>query len=106
MIDRTIDELIKEIKSLDYYDIQRHFDPGNDGGCPCFWCDLKVEGKKIEIHGHCWRTCQECAFNGLHVTGALSVPKLTRIAKAFKSKLDKQKWYSKYDLVIKSTLKK
>ncbi|GEM_PF-3282544 len=109
----TINDLIKEVESLDEWDVQKHFDKDYDGGCPCFWSRRKVDGRMIEIHGHCWRTTGDgirgscnCAYNGLHVTGKLPRKDLMKIARAFKKKLDKQEWYSPYDLVVKSTLKR
>jgi len=101
----TTEELINKVKKMDY---PQELDKSYEGSCPCFWYKPIIDGRKIEIHGHCWRTnidgCN-CSFNGLHITGSLSVAKLTKIAKTFKKQLDKQNWYSSYQLVIKSTLK-
>ena len=98
----TIQELIDKVKTMDY---PQQLDKGYGGECPCFWYYPIINGKRIEIHGHCWRTCKKCAYNGLHISGKLPLTALTRIAKAFKVKLDRQKWHGDYDLVIKSTLK-
>jgi len=99
-----IKELLKEIKSVENcFEIQRHFSKEYEGGCPCFDCELIVNGVTVSVNGHCWRVCKECAYNGLHITGALPEKDLLKIGKAFKRQLDKQKWYSKYELIIKST---
>lgn len=98
-----IEYLINKVSKMDY---PQKLSKEYDGGCPCFYYYPIVDGVKIEIHGHCWRTCQECAYNGLHITGKLPRKDLMKIAKVFKKQLDAQEWYSPYELVVKSLLKK
>jgi hypothetical protein len=100
----TKEELIKKVKDLDY---PQQLDKGYEGSCPCFWYHPTIDGKRVSIHGHCWRTTGDnmvgsckCAYNGLHITGKLPEKDLLEIAKAFKRQLDKQKWYSEWDIVI------
>ena len=58
----TLEERIGEAE--DGYDIL-NLDPDFEGSCPCFW----VRDGDAYMHGHCWRTCQECEYVGLHVHG-------------------------------------
>lgn len=104
----TSEKLIAKVKTM-YYPQQ--LDKTYDGGCPCFWYKPVVEGKRISIHGHCWRTTDngivdgcKCAYNGLHISGKLPENILTKIGKAFKKQLDLQGWYSDWELVIESSL--
>jgi hypothetical protein len=81
-------ELIKKVSKL-YY--PQELEKGWESSCPCFYYNPTVDGKRLTIHGHCWRTTD----NGKD---------LMDIAKAFKKQLDKQKWYSKWDLEIVSKI--
>lgn len=98
----TTQELIELVEKMDY---PQQLDTDYEGSCPCFWYTPIVDGHKLQIHGHCWRTCNECLYNGIHVSGCLTEKDLRKIAKAFKKQLDKQEWYSKYEIVINSTKK-
>jgi hypothetical protein len=71
-----------------------------DGSCPCFTASPVVDGYKIELRGHCWRTCMECKYNGLHVKSKMPKKELKEIVKEIKKELDKQKWYSKWEIVF------
>jgi hypothetical protein len=100
----NIAELIKKIETMDY---PQHLDKGYEGSCPCFYYNPTVEGKRLVIHGHCWRTTVnsviggcKCEYNGVHISGKLPKKDLLKIGKAFKKQLDAQKWYSEWDLVI------
>ena len=98
-------DFIRQINATDHYEIQSLLDKKHDGECPCFWATKVIDGKKISIHGHCWRVCMECSYNGLHVSGKLLKKDLMRIARALKRKLDKQKWYSPYEIHLKERTK-
>lgn len=40
-------------------------DPNYDGSCPC--ADVVIGGVRLLIH--CWRTCSDCTYAGVHFTG-------------------------------------
>jgi hypothetical protein len=99
-----VKDLIAKVKKMDY---PQKLERGWEGLCPCFNYNPTIDGHKISIHGHCWRTTDngidggcECAFNGLHIKGKLPKKDLMEIAKSFKAKLDKQKWYSEWEVVV------
>jgi len=92
-----IKELIDKVEAMDY---PQKLDKSYDGSCPCFCYSPIIKGKRVKIEGHCWRACTKCNYNGLHIKGNLPEKDLMRIAKAFKKQLDKQKWYSDYEIVI------
>lgn len=96
-----ISELVKKINSTDQGKIQEIFDDeGYEGSCPCFWGSTRIGKYKVKWHGHCWRTCQDCASQGIHIDGKLPLNELWRIARAFKRKLDAQHWYGLYEIVL------
>ena len=101
-----IEELINKVSEMDY---PQSLEKGWESSCPCFYYRPTIDGKRLTIHGHCWRTTGngrldgcKCAYNGLHIKGNLPDKDLMRIAKAFKKQLDKQKWYSEWDIVIET----
>lgn len=102
-------DLIKKIRTMDY---PQELQKGWSGSCPCFNYSPLVGGNRLTIHGHCWRTTDNgfvggctCAFNGLHIRGKLPQKDLLDIAMAFKGQLDKQEWYSKWEIGVVSLLK-
>ncbi len=96
-----LDTFIKKINDTDCFGIQSLLDKKNSGSCPCFWATKTIDGKRVSIHGHCWRVCRECNHNGLHITGEFPKKDLMKIAKALKKKLDEQEWYSEYEIHFK-----
>lgn len=89
-------DFIKKVKKMDY---PQHLDKSFDGSCPCFWASPIVDKYRIELYGHCWRTCLKCSYNGLHFKSKMPIKDLNIIIKVLKKQLDNQKWYSKYKLV-------
>ena len=106
----TIQSLIKKIMKLDYpQQLDKHY----GGSCPCFWYEVRINDKYLKIHGHCWRTCEDtikgknyCPGNGLHVRSNLDLKNTKSIIKVLRKKLDKQKWYGKYDVWLNGVLLK
>lgn len=97
-------DLINKVLTMDY---PQKLEKGWEGACPCFYYSPTIDGKKISIHGHCWRTTDngktggcDCSHNGLHIKGNLPKAILLKIGKAFKKQLDKQEWYSKWELKV------
>ena len=102
-------DLIDKVLKMDY---PQELDKKWNGECPCFWCNPIINGHRIKIHGHCWRTTDngkrggcKCLNNGLHITGKLPKKDLMKLAKAFKKKLDRQQWYSIWEIEVKSLIK-
>jgi hypothetical protein len=98
----TLQSLLKRIMKLDY---PQELDKSYDGSCPCFWYEVRINDKYLKIHGHCWRTCENmhkkkdyCAYNGLHVESNLDKKELDSIIQTLKKKLDKEEWYSDYEV--------
>ncbi len=85
---------IKKIESMDY---PQKLDKQYEGSCPCFWYDGKIDGKKISIHGRCWRVSENA--QDLHISGELPKKDLKEIAEIIKSKLDAQEWYNPYTII-------
>lgn len=46
------------------------------GGCPC----CLIHGSCFEVRVHCWRTCDQCEFSGIHISGSVSDEEKMRIA--------------------------
>ncbi len=91
----TLDNFIKKVQKMAY---PQALDKTYEGACPCFWVKVTIDEEPVNIHGHCWRVCKYCSFNGIHVTSKLPMSKLKKLAKAFKKQLDAQNWYSKYEI--------
>ncbi len=96
-------DLIDKVGKMDY---PQKLEKGWEGFCPCFNYNPTVNGKKVSIHGHCWRTTNngtiggcECSFNGLHIKSKPPIKDLKEIAKALKKQLDAQKWNSEWEVV-------
>ena len=99
-----LETFITKVKNYDGY-IQKLLDKSYDGACPCFWSTKIIDGYKVEIHGHCWRTCPDylegknyCTNNGLHLKSKMPRKDLMKLAKALKKSLDAQEWYSPYQI--------
>lgn len=93
----TLDQYISWINSCE--DILSSLDRKYDGSCPCFWHRKKVEGKYIQVHGHCWRTTVNsrkggctCPFSGVHLRGSFTRAQLMRVGRAIKKRLDELEW--------------
>jgi hypothetical protein len=98
--------LIDKIENMDY---PQKLEKDWSGSCPCFWYSPMIEGVRVSIHGHCWRTTDnsliggcKCAYNGFHIKGKLPRKDLLRLAKALKKQLDAQEWYSPWEFTVNS----
>lgn len=79
--------------------VQSFFDLDDDGSCPCFEADIKIDGEKVKIWGRCWRVSKNA--QDLIITTTLPTEKAQLIGEAIKKKLDKQEWYNPYTVIIK-----
>ena len=92
-----LQQYIDWIKSRE--DILSALDRKYEGACPCFWHKKKVDGKYIQVRGHCWRTTVNamvdgcsCQYSGIHLRGDFTRAELMRVGKAIKQQLDELGW--------------
>jgi hypothetical protein len=88
--------LINKILTYDDY-IQVFFEKDWVGSCPCFYGFKTLEGKKLYVRGLCWRVSKNA--QDLYVWG--EVDNLKDIGEAIKKRLDRQKWYNPYTLILR-----
>lgn len=95
----TIEDLIALINRTQPDDIQSLFEKSWEGTCPCFWGSRLVSGHRLYIHGRCWRV-SVVGNQDLHVWGIFAKNDLRRVGEALKRKLDAQKWYNPYTIIL------
>lgn len=72
-------------------------DPENDHSCPCF----RLVTEDYIIRGHCWRTCKQCRFCGIHISSITkSVLEQKIVARRVAAAMTKLDWYGKWNVVV------
>lgn len=92
-----LNAVIKELESLEPWEVQGFFDPDYDGACPCFYGRKVIDGDALYVNGRCWRVSSNA--QDLRVSGTLDQPALEHIAGIIKEKLDEQEWYNPYTII-------
>ena len=94
-----MNKFLEEIKSIDYiFNLDKQF----EGSCPCFDFKRKIDGFKLTVSGHCWRTDRgkvECPYSGVHLWSDMPLADLKKIGKALGKRLDEADWYGHWEVV-------
>jgi len=94
-------ELIKNLKATcpDGWGVQRYFEKDYEGDCPCFLGKVKLDEGTLKVNGRCWRVAKN--DQDLIISGTLPKKLKVKIGNVIRILLNKQKWYSRYTLIIK-----
>lgn len=90
---------LSKLKALEDHEVFRFWDKDFEAACPCFMGSRLVDGKRVYVHGRCWRVSKN--DQDLYVWGDLSKDELTQVAAETKRALDETKWYAPYTVIYK-----
>ena len=101
---KTVDQFVEEIKKMEY---TQTLDKKYEGACPCFTVSKNIEGYRVYIHGHCWRSGANWGDTsqsgcGLHAKSKMPKCRLKYIVRTLKKQLDKQDWYGEWHIVYEN----
>lgn len=93
----NIQDLVKDLETIEDYGMQQYWEDDYDGSCPCFSGTKKLDEGIVGVWGRCWRVSDNS--QDLHIWGTIPEKDIKKIARLVKRSLDAQKWYNKYTII-------